>query len=259
MRLKTALFSLLALVATAARPPAAPPITVYLVGDSTMSIKEPKAYPETGWGMPFAGFFDETVRVDNRAKNGRSTRSFVEESRWQPVAEALREGDYVLIQFGHNDEVPTKKTYTPPAEYQALLRRFVAETRAHRATPVLLTPVARRKFDAAGQVQETHADYAELVRQVAREQQVPLLDLDHDSQLLLQQLGPETSKLLFNYLAPGEHPNYPDGKQDDTHFNELGARRVAELVLAELRAQHLPLAGRTVQRQAAATVDPQAR
>ena len=260
MFFKTSLLPALALVGGLAARPTPPPLTVYLVGDSTMAVKEPKAYPETGWGMPFAWFFDEGVHVDNRAKNGRSTRTFVEENRWQPVADALRPGDYVLIQFGHNDEVPTKKSYTPPGDYQAFLRRFVAEARAHRALPVLLTPVARRKFDAAGQVQETHAAYAELVRQVAREQQVPLLDLDHDSQQLLQQLGPETSKLLFNYLAPGENPNYPAGKQDDTHFNELGARRVAELVLAELRAQRLPLAERVVQHPATPTVaDPQVR
>lgn len=240
---------------------ASPPkkITVYLIGDSTLSVKEVKAYPETGWGMPFAFFFDETVTVDNRAQNGRSTKSFVAENRWQPVADALREGDYVLIQFGHNDEVPTKKTYTPPADYKNYLVRFIAETRAKKATPVLLTPVARRKFDAAGKVEETHAEYAEIVRATAREQQVALIDLDHESQALLQQYGAENSKLLFNHLVPGEHPNYPEGKEDNTHFNELGARKMAEIVLADIRALKLELASRVVQRAAAKTVDAQAK
>jgi lysophospholipase L1-like esterase len=238
-------------------PPAK--ITVYLIGDSTMSIKEPRYYPETGWGMPFVFFFDETVTVDNRAQNGRSTKSFLAENRWQPVTAALKEGDYVFIQFGHNDEVLTKKTYTTEAEFKANLLRYVAETRARKATPVLITPVARRKFDAAGQVEGTHNVYAEIVRATAREQQVPLVDLDRESQALLQQYGVENSKLLFNQLQPGEHPNYPAGKEDNTHFNELGARKMAQLVLADIRALRLELANRIVQRAAAKTVDPQAR
>jgi len=239
----------------------APPghITVYLIGDSTMSIKEVKNYPETGWGMPFAVFFDETVTVDNRAQNGRSTKSFVSENRWQPVAAALHEGDYVFIQFGHNDEVPTKRSYTPEADYKNYLIRFIAETRAKKATPVLLTPVARRKFDATGKVEETHAVYAEIVRTTAREQQVALIDLDRESQAMLQQYGVENSKLLFNQLAPGEHPNYPAGKEDNTHFNELGARKMAQIVLTDIRTLHLELANRIVQREAPKTVDPQAR
>ncbi|GAB3581377.1 rhamnogalacturonan acetylesterase [Hymenobacter daeguensis] len=234
-------------------------ITVYLIGDSTMSIKEVKNYPETGWGMPFAIFFDETVTVDNRAQNGRSTRTFVAENRWQPVAAALHEGDYVFIQFGHNDEVPTKRSYTPEADYKNYLIRFIAETRAKKATPVLITPVARRKFDAAGQVEGTHNVYSEIVRVTAREQQVALIDLDRESQALLQQMGVENSRLLFNQLLPGEHPNYPAGKEDNTHFNELGARRMAQIVLADIRALKLELASRIVQREAPKTVDPQAR
>ncbi|MDF7814851.1 rhamnogalacturonan acetylesterase [Hymenobacter sp. YC55] len=234
-------------------------ITVYLVGDSTLSIKETKNYPETGWGMPFAYFFDETVTVDNRAQNGRSTKTFVAENRWQPVASALKEGDYVFIQFGHNDEVPTKRSYTPEVEYKNYLVRFITETRAKKATPVLLTPVARRKFDAAGKVEGTHEVYSEIVRTTAREQQVALIDLDRESQALLQQFGPENSRLLFNQLAPGEHPNYPDGKEDNTHFNELGARKMAQIVLADIRTLKLELANRIVQRAAAKAVDPQAR
>ena len=250
---------LLGLVLLTAFSAAPSHITVYLIGDSTMSIKEVKNYPETGWGMPFAIFFDETVTVDNRAQNGRSTKSFVAENRWQPVAAALREGDYVFIQFGHNDEVPTKRSYTPEADYKNYLIRFITETRAKKATPVLITPVARRKFDAAGKVEGTHNVYSEIVRATAREQQVPLIDLDRESQALLQQYGVENSKLLFNQLVPGEHPNYPAGKEDNTHFNELGARKMAQLVLADIRALHLELASRIVQREAPKAVDPQAR
>ena len=253
----TAALSLLALLAF--RQAAPTKIKVYLIGDSTMSIKEVKAYPETGWGMPFTAFFNETVTVDNRAQNGRSTKTFIAENRWQPVANELHAGDYVFIQFGHNDEVPTKRSYTPEAEFTANLKRFVSETRSHKAQPVLLTPVARRKFDDAGKIEETHAAYAELVRAVARDTNTPLIDLDRSSQALLQQFGPETSKLLFNHLAPGEHPNYPDGREDNTHFSELGARRMAELVLADMRALKLGLVEHLAQGAVKKTVDPQAR
>ena len=216
--------------------------TVWLIGDSTMANKEIKAYPETGWGMPFTYFFDSTVAVDNRAKNGRSTKSFIEEGLWQQVVDHLSEGDYVLIQFGHNDEVPTKKTYTTEEQFKTNLIRYVNETRAKKAIPVLITPVARRKFDSSGHIVGTHEVYSEIVRSVAKQLNVPLIDLDKKSQALLQQMGPENSKLLFNYLQPGEHPNYPDGRADDTHFSELGARKMAEIVLAEIKALKLGLA-----------------
>ncbi len=221
-------------------------ITIYLIGDSTMSVKQERYYPETGWGMPFAHFFDESVTVDNRAMNGRSTGSFIAENRWQPVAEQLREGDYVFIQFGHNDEVKTKKTYTTEAEFQTNLIRFISETKAKNAKPVLLTPVARRQFDAAGKVVGTHDVYSELVRKVAQAQQVPLIDLDREGQAMIQKFGVENSRLLFLQLAPGEHPNYPEGKEDNTHFSELGARKVAQLVLAQIKALKLDLADRIV-------------
>jgi len=214
-------------------------IKVWLIGDSTMANKEVKEYPETGWGMAFPYFFDSTIVVDNRAKNGRSTKSFIEEGLWKAVTDNLSPGDYVFIQFGHNDEVPTKKTYTTEDEFRKYLTQYVNETRAHKAIPVLITPVARRKFDSSGHVVGTHKVYSEIVRSVAKDLNVPLIDLDKKSQALLQELGPEKSELLYNHLAPGEHPNYPAGKADDTHFNELGARRMAELVLHEI--EELPL------------------
>jgi len=216
-------------------------ITVYLIGDSTMSIKQPKAYPETGWGMPFVYFFDSTVTVDNRAQNGRSTRTFMAENRWQPVVDQLQEGDYVFIQFGHNDEVPTKKSYTTEEEFKNNLVKYISETRSKKAQPVLLTPVARRTFDSTGKVVSTHEVYSQIVRNVAKENKVPLIDLDAKSQALVQQWGVEKSKLLFNQLAPGEHPNYPKGVADNTHFNELGARVMAQLVLQGIKELGLEL------------------
>jgi lysophospholipase L1-like esterase len=215
----------------------APPkrIKVFLAGDSTMSVKETKYYPETGWGMPFALFFDSSVTVINKAKNGRSSRTFIEEGLWKSITDQLSEGDYVLIQFGHNDEVPTKKSATIPSEFKNNLVRYVEGTRTRKATPILLTPMARRSFDSAGQVQGTHDQYAAITREVAKENNVLMIDMDEKSQQLLQSMGRENSKLLFNHLMPGEHPNYPEGKEDNTHFNELGARKMAQLVLRELR------------------------
>jgi len=217
-------------------------IKIYLIGDSTMSQKEIKAYPETGWGMPFSYFFDSSVTVDNRAKNGRSTRTFIEEGLWKPVVDNLQEGDYVFIQFGHNDEVKTKASYTTEEEFTANLVKYVSESRNKKAVPILLTPVARRKFDSSGRIEGTHDVYSELVRRTAKKYNVPMIDLDRKGQQLLQQMGVERSKYLFNYLEPNEHPNYPDGKKDDTHFSELGARKVAQIVLAEIKNQNLPVA-----------------
>jgi lysophospholipase L1-like esterase len=227
----------------------APPekITVYLIGDSTMADKRPEAFPETGWGMPFKTFFDSAVVVDNRAKNGRSTRTFISENLWQPVVDQLKEGDYVFIQFGHNDEVKSKTDrYTPPEDFKRNLVRFITETRNKKATPVLLTPVSRRQFDDTGNVRETHPVYRELVVDVANETRVAFIDLDRISKELLQEFGEANSKYLFMQLGPGEHPNYPDGRNDNTHFSEMGARKIAQLVLKEIVAQRLKLADHIV-------------
>lgn len=220
-------------------------IKVFIAGDSTAANKEVKAYPETGWGMPFAYFFDSTVTVDNRAKNGRSTRTFISEGLWQKLIDDVQEGDYVLIQFGHNDESKEKTDrYTTPDEYKINLARFITETRNKKANPVLLTPVSRRQFDSTGHVRETHKVYSALVREVAKQYNVPFIDLDEKSRELFQKFGPENSKLLFMQLQPGEHPNYPDGRNDNTHFNELGARKIAQLVLAGTKELKLELAKR---------------
>ena len=221
-------------------------ITIYLIGDSTIANKEIVAYPETGWGMPFTYFFDSTVVVDNRAKNGRSTRTFISENRWQPIVDNLKEGDYVFMQFGHNDESKEKTDrYTSPEDYKKNLTLFINETRSKKAIPVVLTPVTRRKF-IDGKIQETHIEYSALAAEVATQQKVAFIDLDKISRNMLQSFGEENSKLLFMQLEPGEHPNYPNGRNDNTHFTELGARKIAQLVLAEIRTLHLELADRIV-------------
>jgi lysophospholipase L1-like esterase len=221
-------------------------IIIWMCGDSTMSSKEKKAYPETGWGMPFVYFWDSTVTIENLAKNGRSTSSFRNEGLWKQVLDNAKEGDYVFIQFGHNDEVPTKKTYTTEVEFKNNLKQYIKEAKSKKAIPILLTPMARRKFDAAGKIEGTHDVYSQIVRDVAKEEKVILFDMDKITQQLYQQFGVENSKLLFLQLKPGEHPNYPDGKEDNTHFNELGARLVAQAVLSEIKKQIPELAERIV-------------
>jgi lysophospholipase L1-like esterase len=220
-------------------------IIIWMCGDSTMSIKEKKAYPETGWGMPFVYFWDSTVTIENLARNGRSTSSFRNERLWKKVMDGAKEGDYIFIQFGHNDEVPTKKTYTTEVEFKNNLEQYVAEARSKKAIPILLTPMARRSFDSAsGKVRGTHDVYAQIIRNVAKEGSVVLFDMDRKTQALYQQMGVESSKLLFNHLKQGEHPNYPEGKEDNTHFSELGARLAAQLVLDEIKKQVPELASR---------------
>ena len=222
-------------------------ITVWLCGDSTMSVKDRRAYPETGWGMPFAHFFDSSVTVRNLAKNGRSTRTFIAERLWQKVVDEASEGDYVFIQFGHNDEVKEKtSSYTSPDEYKNNLRRFVKETRDKKVIPILLTPVSRRRFDDKGIAVETHLAYSALVREVAVETGVTLLDIDAKSRDLYQEFGKENSRWLFLQLKPGEHPNYPDGKEDNTHFSEMGARLIAQIVLKEIKLAGLDLSERII-------------
>lgn len=247
--MRKSLLSALAISLMAFALPEKKKIKVWLVGDSTIANKEIKAYPETGWGMPFTYFFDSTVTVENRAKNGRSTRTFISENLWKGVTDGLGEGDYVFMQFGHNDEAKEKvERYTSPEQYRINLTKFINETRAAKAYPVLVTPVTRRRFDSLGRIQETHQVYSAVVRELAKELNVPLIDLDKKSRELLQQFGEENSKLLFLHLQPGEHPNYPQGKVDNTHFSELGARKMAQLVLADIRSLNLELAERIIKR-----------
>jgi len=227
-------------------------VTVYLIGDSTMCLYPSSRAPLTGWGMPFANFFDSTVVIKNLAKGGRSTKTFLSENRWKPVADSLRSGDYVFIQFGHNDEAKEPKyaeRYTPIEDYKKNLVRFIIDTRNKKAYPILITPVTRMKFDDKGRMMETHTEYTNAVYIVAKQYKVPIIDLDKKSRDLLQQLGPQNAKLLFMQLQPGENPIYPDGQKDNTHFNDYGARRIAQLVLQELMLLHLDLENRIIKQK----------
>jgi lysophospholipase L1-like esterase len=220
------------------------PVTVHLAGDSTMAEKRPEKRPETGWGeMLQKHFRGDRVRVRNHAKNGRSTRLFVEQNLWQGLLDALREGDYVFIQFGHNDGAKDKPDrYTPPEDYRANLVRFVRDVRKRKATPVLFTPVMRRKFTKEGVFVDQHGVYPDVVREVAAELKVSLIDMHRTSERALVAFGPEESRKLFLQLKPGEHPNYPKGVEDNTHFIPRGAEVMAGLAVEGIRESGLGLA-----------------
>ncbi|WP_421940189.1 rhamnogalacturonan acetylesterase [Pedobacter sp.] len=212
-----------------------PQVHIYMAGDSTMSDKAKSARPEMGWGTRMNDFFDSTVVIVNKAQNGRSTKTFIQDGLWRYISENATRGDYVLIQFGHNDEVPSKSSYTSEDEFRENLEMMVFSVRKKEAIPVLITPVARRKFDSLGKTVDTHVQYAAVMRLVANKHKVTLIDLGKESQLLLEKFGVEDSRYLFNHLLPGQNPNYPEGKIDDTHLNELGARKMAQIVLKDLR------------------------
>lgn len=219
------------------------PITVYLAGDSTMAEKRAEKRPETGWGEMLQKYFDaEKVKIENHAQNGRSTRTFIGENRWQAIIDKLKKGDYVFIQFGHNDQSKEKvDRYTPPEDYRKNLIRFIEEVRAKKAVPVLLTPVMRRKFDAEGKFVDQHGVYPEIVRAVAREYKASLIDMHRESEKLLVKYGVEDSKKLFLQIKAGEHPNYPNGVTDNTHFVPLGAEEMARLAVEGMRREKIGL------------------
>lgn len=211
-------------------------VTIWMIGDSTMCQYKHSRFPLTGWGMPFADYFDSSVTIRNGAKGGRSTRTFLSEGRWKPIVDSLQKGDYVLIQFGHNDEAKNyPDRYTPPKAYRKNLIKFITEARSKEAIPVLITPVSRRYFDKSGHIKETHVPYSGIVRDLGITYHVPVIDLDEMSRRLYQQYGPENSKLLFMQLKKGEDPNYPNGIHDNTHFDAYGARHIAELVLRAIQ------------------------
>ena len=214
--------------------------TIHLMGDSTMAEKDlSDGKPERGWGMMFPNFVDDGVKVVNYAQNGRSTKSFIDLGLWDKVHGNLHEGDWVFIQFGHNDskEDDPARYAAPWGAYQDNLRRFVREAREKGATPVLLTPVARRWFKDGRLDRNCHGDYPAAMTQVAREEGVILLDITTPTLDWIEGLGDEASRPYFMHLQPGRYACAPQGKTDHTHTVAAGARKVAEIVCSRIREQ----------------------
>ncbi|MET9765469.1 rhamnogalacturonan acetylesterase [Streptomyces sp. NPDC006372] len=201
--------------------------TLYIAGDSTAAQKYADAAPETGWGMALPFFLRDGLAVANHAVNGRSSKSFVDEGRLDVILSAIKPGDFLLVQFAHNDEKAEDPTrYTEPwSTYQQYLRRYLDGARARGARPVLATSVERRRFDAAGKALPTHGEYPAAMRALAARERVALLDIQALSLALWQRLGVEETKKYFNWTAD---------EQDNTHFNPPGAIAVARLVAQEL-------------------------
>ncbi|MBW4891527.1 rhamnogalacturonan acetylesterase [Mucilaginibacter sp. HMF5004] len=217
------------------------PIKVYMIGDSTMANKSPGVYPETGWGQVFKEYFTGDVTIDNRAQNGRSTKSFINEKRWDDVMSTLQAGDYVIIEFGHNDEkVEKPNTGTTIDEFKANLLKFVTDARGKGATPILMTPVTRRSFKD-GVLTNSHGLYPDAVRDVATKNNVAFVDMLQKSEKLVKAMGEAPSQSLWNWADSGVYKGFPKGVKDNTHFNPTGAHKMAELAVEGLKELKLPL------------------
>lgn len=238
-----------------------PVVTIFMIGDSTMANKKlDGGNPERGWGMVLAGFFSEDVRIDNHALNGRSSKSFRDEGRWDKVISQVKKGDYVFIQFGHNDEKADPSRHTDAGgTFDDNLRRYVNETRAKGGIPVLFNSIVRRNFvqphddaitkDVRRTAQEketpkegntlfdTHGAYLDAPRKVAQELGVTFIDLNKITHDLVQGLGPVESKKLFMFVEPDKVPAFPKGRVDNTHLNVYGARTVARLAVDAIGRQ----------------------
>ncbi|UUZ85410.1 rhamnogalacturonan acetylesterase [Paenibacillus sp. P26] len=220
--------------------------TIYIAGDSTAASYPPEQAPMAGWGQMLGSLLSAEVVVSNLARCGRGSRSFIDEGHLERIAQDIGPCDYLFIQFGHNDQKKEGAYADPYEAYPANLKQYVSLAQGKGAVPVLFTPVERRHFDETGTLLETHGDYPEAVRKLAAELNVTLIDLWKSGRALYESLGPEDSKRLFVWLEPGEHPNYPDGARDNTHFNEEGALEIARRAAEEIGRSDLALAGKSL-------------
>ncbi|MFS0778236.1 rhamnogalacturonan acetylesterase [Neobacillus sp. 3P2-tot-E-2] len=218
-------------------------ITIYIAGDSTAAIKLPEKRPETGWGEAFQAYFKENVKIENRAINGRSTKSFIKEGHLAAIEKTIQPGDYLVIQFGHNDqkiEDPVRGTH-PYGDYQDNLGKFILVAQQKNAYPLLLTSVTRRKFEDEKIDSISVGDYPQAMIQFAEKYQVPVLDIHKITTEFMAKAGDEESKKYYLHLPPGQSENYPEGITDNTHFNEDGAKKVAQIIIEAIQQSHLPL------------------
>ncbi len=219
------------------------PTHIYMIGDSTMANKSERSIPEYGWGQVLQNFFNDSIVVDNHAKNGRSSKSFIDEGRWEKVITQVQKGDYVIIQFGHNDEKPDSARYTSPfGTYKKNLKKFINETKEKGGIPILCTSIVRRHFNKDGTLKNTHGDYLSAVKQVAEETGVYFIDMEAKTKKLVEKMGPEKSKQIYLFIEPGIYPLRPGGKEDSTHLCQLGAFTVAGLAVTGMKELDIPVA-----------------
>lgn len=199
---------------------------IFWAADSTVQNNDVTTYPQTGIGQVFPMYVKEGVFVINHAKNGRSTKSFIDEGRLDAIDKEIGEGDFLFIQFGHNDEkIQDPTRYTEPfSTYIENLETYINVARKHGAKPVLITPIERRLFDDTGKLMESaHTDYVAGMKQAAEKNDVPLVDLFTMSRAALEETGEEKSRKWHMFFDAGLYENYPEGKQDNTHLRYDGA------------------------------------
>ena len=215
--------------------PVADVTTIYLAGDST--VTDQSETPWAGWGQFLPRFFKpKRVVISNHAESGETLGSFLGERRMEKLLTTIQPGDYLFIQFGHNDMKEKGPDVGADKNYTRLLEEYIATVRQHGATPVLVTPMHRLSFDEHGKITESLGEYPEAMRRVAREKQVPLIELNTYSREFYESLGPQATRQLF---------------VDDTHSNEAGAREFARFIAAEIKRSDLDLAGEVVDDKAA--------
>lgn len=218
-------------------------VTIYLAGDSTVTDPTPEGFPFSGWGQMLNYYFKHDVVVANHAIGGRSTKSFISEGRLDRIMQEIKEGDFLFIQFGHNDQKSDEERFTDPeTTYPEHLQKYIDAARAAKATPVLLTSMHRRYFDSDGKIIDTHKAYLGAVRKLAEQEQVAFIDLAEKSRELFERLGPEGTKEIFLWGEPGEWLIHSNGVRDNTHFQEQGGLAIAKLVVQGVRElQLMPL------------------
>lgn len=213
--------------------------TIFLAGDSTVCDQYDEPY--TGWGQVLQYFFNEGIAVSNHAYSGRTAVSFIREKRLDDILKVIKKGDYLFMQFGHNDQKPGAYHSDAMGKYKEVLMVYIDKAREKGAIPVLVTSMMRRNFNEEGKIVNTLENYPEAMRQLAEKENLALIDLNARSEKLFNELGPEKCKEIFIHIAPGEMSNYPEGIADDTHFSEYGAMKMAELVVDEIKNKNLDL------------------
>jgi lysophospholipase L1-like esterase len=200
--------------------------TLFLLGDST--VCDQPGEPFNSWGQMLPRFFRAGIAIANHAESGESLKSSLAANRLEKVLSLMKAGDYLFIQYGHNDEKQKGEGVGAFTTYKASLKHFVEEARQHGGLPVLITPVHRRTFGEQGKITNSHGDYIEAVRQAAKEESVPLIDLNEMSKVLYEAWGPELSKRAF---APN----------DGTHHNNYGSYELARCVVEGIKSAKLDL------------------
>ncbi|GIP56678.1 rhamnogalacturonan lyase family protein [Paenibacillus woosongensis] len=210
---------------------------VFLASDSTVQTYDPYWQPQAGWGQMIGRYFTDDVLIDNRAIGGRSSRSFVYEGRLDEILRVIKPGDYLLVQFGHNDATISRpERYTSPEDFKTYLKSYVLGARQRGATPILITPVGRRDFNAAtGKFNVSFPEYVKSMKEVAHELDVELVDLSASSVAYYDSIGPEAARSVFLHVDPGVYQAFPNGSADDTHFQEYGAIQIARLVASGIQ------------------------